>query len=219
MFIGHWSAAFVAATHPKAPRLPVLFLAAQFIDWLFFLFVLLGVEKMRIVKGMTEVSPLDLYYMPWTHSMVGALCWGAIFGGCVWLMTKNRVGALIAGAVVFSHWLLDLLVHRADLTLAGGDAKFGLGLWNNAAIEMPLELGLTGCAIWIYASRSRAVAKPWAIWALIAFLLVLQLYNWFAPVPPEVDAATPILGLVAYGLVTALAAWVSRNREMKRDAK
>ena len=216
MFIGHWSAAFVAATHPKAPRLPVLFIAAQFIDWLFFLFVLFGFEKMRIVNGLTQVSPLDLYYMPWTHSMVGAIFWAAVFGGGVWLWSKNRIAGLIAGAVVFSHWLLDLLVHQPDLTLAGGEAKFGLGLWNHAAIEMPLELGITALAIWIYARGSRAIGKAWAIWMLVAVLAAMQMFNWFSPAPAEMSAAIPISGLLAYAVATACAWWADRNRAMTR---
>ena len=74
MFIGHYSAAFVAAALPKAPNLGTLFIAAQLVDVAFFTFVPLGIENMRIVTGMSAMNPMDLYDMPWTHSLVGAAC-------------------------------------------------------------------------------------------------------------------------------------------------
>jgi hypothetical protein len=51
------------AVQPSVP-LWVLFLAVQFLDVLWGIFVLLGVEKVRIVPGITATNPLDLYYMP-----------------------------------------------------------------------------------------------------------------------------------------------------------
>ena len=78
MFVGHYSASFVGkAVEPRIP-LWVLFLAVQFLDVLWGIFVLLGIEKVRIVPGITASSPLDLYYMPYTHSLVGALGWSAL---------------------------------------------------------------------------------------------------------------------------------------------
>lgn len=46
MFVGHWSAAFVAAAaHKRAPRLGTLFVAAQLVDWGFFALATVGVER------------------------------------------------------------------------------------------------------------------------------------------------------------------------------
>jgi hypothetical protein len=78
MLIGHFALALIAATHRKAPSLATLFVAAQFVDWMFFGFLLLGIEHMRIVPGITIVSPFDLYDMPWTHSLLATLCWGIL---------------------------------------------------------------------------------------------------------------------------------------------
>jgi hypothetical protein len=83
MFIGHFAPALVAATHPKAPRLPILFIAGQFVDWLFFGFVLIGVEHMRFKPGATAMNPMDLYHMPLTHSLIGSLAWAAGFAALV----------------------------------------------------------------------------------------------------------------------------------------
>src|SRR5947207_14898597 len=80
MFVGHYSVAFAARTERNKIPLWVLFVAVQLLDFLWAPFVLLGIEKVRIVPGITATSPLDLYYMPYTHSLIGALVWsGAAF--------------------------------------------------------------------------------------------------------------------------------------------
>ena len=210
MFIGHFAPALVAATHPRAPKLATLFVAAQLVDWGFFALLLTGAEKMRVVPGITAMNPMDLYHMPWTHSLAGSAVWALGFAALVWLARRDRVAAGIAGAVVLSHWLLDLLVHRPDLTLAGSPPKLGLGLWNHPMIAMPLELALTFGALWFFLSRTRGPALPAIV--LGAVLLALQMINWFGPMPTEVTAATSLLAFFAYGLATGVAWWVGRMR-------
>ncbi len=81
MFTGHYSFSFVSGKSAtgKHKRIPLwlLFIAVQFIDVLWSIFVLLGIEKVRIVPGITASNALDLYYMPYTHSLLGVLCWSA----------------------------------------------------------------------------------------------------------------------------------------------
>jgi hypothetical protein len=209
MFIGHFAPAFVAATHKKAPSLPVLFVAAQFVDWLFFAFLLTGTEAMRLTPGISVMNPLDLYHMPYTHSLAGSAGFAVLFGGLVWLVTQKRTGAIIAAVVVLSHWFLDLLVHVPDLTLAGNDPKLGLGLWNHPMIEMPLELILTFGALWLYARERKPGRVP--LLALGGIMLALQLFNWFGPIEPEVTTGTSLLAFVAFGLITLAAWWAARN--------
>ena len=211
MFIGHWAPALVAATHPKAPRLGTLFIAAQLVDWAFFALLLGGVEHMRITPGISAMNPMDLYHMPYTHSLLGSTGFALAFAGLVWLATTRTAAAVLAGAVVLSHWFLDLLVHVPDLTLAGAPPKLGLGLWNHPGIEMPLELGLTFGALAWYAMRQRHSVLRVAV--LAAVLLALQLVNWFGPVAPEVTAGTTLLAFVAYGLATLAAWWVGKSAE------
>ena len=210
MFIGHFAPALVAATHPRAPKLATLFVAAQLVDWGFFALLLTGAEKMRVVPGITAMNPMDLYHLPYTHSLVGSAVWALGFAALVWLARRDRMTAGIAGAVVLSHWLLDLAVHRPDLTLAGSPPKLGLGLWNDPAIEMPLELALTFGALWYFLSRTRGPALPVVV--LGAVLLALQLVNWVGPVATEVTAGTSLLAFFAYGLATAVAWWVGSGR-------
>jgi hypothetical protein len=210
MFVGHYSAAFAAAALPKAPRLGTLFVAAQLIDLGFFSFVLTGAEHMRLTPGITVMNNMDLYDMPWTHSLAGASGWALAFGLIVAFWLRSRAAGVIAGAVVLSHWLLDLLVHQPDLTLAGSPPKLGVGLWNYPAIEMPLEIGLLLGSAWLFARATKG--RIWPLAALLAVLLGLQAFNWFAPQPTELDASQSILGLVAYALAAILAWWVARGR-------
>ncbi len=214
MFIGHWAPAMIAATHPRAPRLGTLFVAAQLVDLGFFTLMMLGVEKMRLAPGISAMNPMDLYHMPYTHSLLGCALWAAAFSGLLLAVTKNRTTALIGGAVVLSHWFLDLLVHVPDLTLWGGPTKLGLGLWNHPEIAMPLELGLTFGALLLYTLRTRATAGTarLALGLMAIVLLTVQMINWFAPPPgePTVVAAMVVLG--TYLFMALLAAWLGSTR-------
>ena len=210
MFVGHFAPALAAAAHPRAPKLATLFVAGQLVDWGFFALLLTGAEKMRVVPGITAMNPMDLYHMPYTHSVVGSAVWALGFAALIWLARRDLVSAGIAGAVVLSHWLLDLLVHRPDLTLAGSPPKLGLGLWNHPAIEMPLELLLTFGALWVFLSRTRGPALPAIMLAVV--LLALQAVNWFGPVASEVTPGTSYLAFFAYGLATLAAWWLGKTR-------
>jgi hypothetical protein len=212
MFIGHYSAAFVAAAHPKAPSLGTLFIGAQLVDFAFFGFALIGIENMRITPGITVMNPMDLYDMPYTHSLIGSFIWAIGFAAIIWALTKNRAGALIGALVVMSHWLLDLLVHTKDLTIAGTPPKLGFGLWNYPAIEMPFEIALTFGALWWFIRATRPRGSSWALPVMILFLIAVQAFNWFSPPPATYDAAMPISGLIAFTVAALIAYWLGRSR-------
>lgn len=212
MFIGHYAPALIAAAHPKAPRLGTLFLAAQLVDIGFFILLPLGIEKMRFALGTTVMNPMDLYHMPYTHSLLGSLVWGAAFAAIIWLWLRNWTPALISGGVVVSHWFVDLIVHAKDLTLFGQPPKLGFELWNYPKVAMPLELAITFGALWYYTSRRPAVKATLAVPALVLFLFVIQLVDWFGPKPTQVDASISVMALSSFGLAALLAVWVGRGR-------
>ncbi|WP_336986580.1 hypothetical protein [Altererythrobacter aquiaggeris] len=212
MFIGHWAPALAAAAvSPRAPKLGTLFIAAQLVDWGFAVFALLGIEKMRIVPGITVMNPMDLYHMPFTHSLLGTLGWAAAFAALIFAFSRDKQAALVGGAVVISHWVLDLLVHRPDLTLAGGGPKLGFGLWNYPAIEIPLELAITFGALFWYHKRTRGPVGP--VLVLGAVLFLFQMISWFGPQPTVIGPALFIAGMAAFALITLIAMWVGRTRK------
>ncbi|NVE93705.1 metal-dependent hydrolase [Altererythrobacter lutimaris] len=215
MFIGHFAPALAAAAiSPRAPKLATLFVAAQLVDWAFFTFAFFGIERMRVDPDATVMVPLDLYHMPYTHSLLGTAIWAIVFTGLVLLARKDALAALLGGFVVLSHWILDWLTHRPDLSLAGGEEKHGLGLWNEPMLAIPLELGITVGAFYWYMKSTRGPVGPPAI--LLFVLLAFQAINWFGP-PPQV--AGPFLyaqALLAFLLATLFAAWVGTTRKHKR---
>lgn len=221
MFIGHYAPAFLAAGNPRAQRLGALFVAAQLVDIAFFSFVLLGVEHMRITPGITAMNAIDLYDMPYTHSLIGALGFAAAWALGTRLLGGGWPAALIGAAVVVSHWLLDLLVHGPDLTLLGHGARHGLGLWNDPLIEMPLELGLVAASLIYYARRTEA-RRPRGDIALLLLgvaLLAVQSFNWFAPQPTapaaSVPASQPLIAIATYVVLALLARWAAANRAVR----
>ncbi len=209
MFIGHWAPALAIAARPKAPALGLLFIAAQLVDWAFFGLLIAGVEHMRVTPGISAMNPMDLYHMPYTHSLLGSLVFGGATTIVIWALTKDRTAALLTGAVVVSHWFLDLLVHVPDLTLAGSPPKLGFGLWNFPMLEIPLELGITFGALWLYVRAKRPA--PLRIAVLAGVLLLLQAVNWFGPVEPEVTTGTSVLAFVAFGIATLAAWWMGKS--------
>jgi hypothetical protein len=211
MFIGHWAPAMVSATHKDAPSLPVLFVAAQLVDWAFFILLLFGIENMRVTPGISVMNPMDLYHMPYTHSLLGSAVWAAGFGAMVFVVTRNRAAAVIAALVVVSHWFLDLAVHIPDLTIAGSPPRLGLGLWNYPAIEMPLELFITFSALWLYARAAKPKTVP--LLALGGVMLLLQAVNWFGPAEAEVTVGTSLLAFFAFGTVTLASWWTYRSAQ------
>jgi hypothetical protein len=183
----------------------VLFIAVQLLDVFWAPFVLLGIEKARIVPGITASNPLDLYYMPYTHSLVAAVIWSAVGYGLFRLWRGSARGAAaLVGVAVFSHWILDFIVHRPDLPLYDDAAKVGLGLWNLPVLAFGLEAGLLfgGMAFFW---QGRAGSKiGLAVFGII--MLGVQATVFFGP-PPASAAAAAISALLAYGMFAAFVAW------------
>jgi len=216
MFIGHYGPAY--AIKRWQPQIPifVLFIAVQLVDLGWAILVMLGIEKVRIVPGITATNPLDLYYMPYTHSLVAALLWSAVAGGAYGLLkgqSQARRVAVAIGIAVFSHWLLDLLVHRPDLPLYDNTAKVGLGLWNYPVPALAVEIASIVVGLWLYLGNSRARDALGRIgpWVFVALLVGIQLMAFFGR-PPETPNQAALMGLVAYFLFAGIAAWLDRHR-------
>lgn len=216
MFIGHFAPAFIAASRPKAAGLGRLFIAGQLVDIGFAALLVPGIEAMRIVPGITAMNPMDLYRMPYTHSLLGAAIWAVAFGLLVQLATKRRAAAVGAALVVVSHWFIDLLVHIPDLTLYGAPPKLGFGIWNHPLIAMPLEIVLIGGALLYYARSTEAAGGNRRLWILAALLGLVQAVDWFGPKEPVYSLAIPATMLFAYALLAGVAAWAGANRHPRQ---
>ena len=215
MFVGHYGPGFAAKALQKSIPLWLLFLAVQFVDVVWATLVLLGIEKVRIVPGITLTNPLDLYYMPYTHSLLAAILWSVAALLLYRFAAKlgNWFTAGIVAAAVFSHWLLDLLVHRPDLPLYDNSLKVGLGLWNYPVIASALEAALLFGGMFLYLRTTKPVGRG-GRYGMIIFglvMLAVQFSVFFGPPPPS-DKAVAMMALVSYVVFTGVAFWLERKR-------
>ena len=210
MFVGHYGASYAGKVISQRVPLWILFIAVQLLDVFWGIFVLIGVERVRIVPGITATNPLDLYYMPYTHSLVGALGWSvaAAVAYRLWRRSEARESVVI-GAAVFSHWILDLLVHRPDLPLIGDSMKVGFGLWNVPALAFGLEtFFLFGGLLWyLHATRTTRRGGGVGFLAFSAALLGVQAVTFFGA-PPTSPRGAAITALAAYFVLAGIAAWL-----------
>jgi hypothetical protein len=210
MFVGHYAAALAAkASEPRAPLWTYVG-ACQLLDIGWSSLVALGVEKVRIEPSLPG-SGLDLYYMPFTHSLPGA---AAISVGAAVLARVFRLpwmAAIMIGLTGFSHWVLDLIVHRPDLVVWWNQPKVGFAFWNYPLPELGLELGLVACAgaAWT-AQRKTEGRRAWPAVVFIALLCGLQMVNELGGGMKD-PVALGVQALVIYLAFTAIA-WVIDRR-------
>ena len=209
MFIGHYSVSFAGRAADRRLPLWLLFIAVQFIDVLWGIFVLLGIEKVRIVSGFTASNDLDLYYMPYTHSLLGALGWSAFgYGVCqLFPQLRGKRTGLIIGAAIFSHWILDLVVHRPDLAIYDSVGKMGFGLWNYRIPAFLLEMAVLfgGASLLL-----KKVTGPGRLSAYVCVLAALQFAATFLLPPPASDRSQAVTALFFYFLLALIAWWMER---------
>lgn len=211
MFVGHYGVSFAARRFYPSVPLWVFFVAVQLLDVVWAPLILLGIEHVRIVPGITASNPLDLYYMPYTHSLVAAVAWSgaAYLGWRVWRARGAAAGAAAAvAAAVFSHWILDAVVHRPDLPLYDNTAKVGLGLWNQPIAAFALEsiLLLGGAALYVRMSGARRTA----VWIFAAGMLAVHTIAFFGA-PPETPTMAAVMAFGAYLVFAAVAAWLEQT--------
>ena len=218
MFIGHFGAALAAKKIDRRPSLGTLFMASQFIDLLWPVFLLIGIEKVKIDPGNTAFTPLDFVYYPFSHGFLGVLIWSVLFGLVYYLVRRSVKGAVLTGSLVMSHWVLDLLTHKPDLPLVPwSEIKVGFGLWNNVALTLAVEIAIFIVGAAIYMKVTRAGNKKGAIglWSLLVFLLAAYFMNAFGTPPPS-EEPIAIVGLSLW-LLFAWGYWIDRNRRSIYD--
>jgi hypothetical protein len=212
MFVGHLAVALGAKR--ATPRAPLAWLvAATFgLDLLWPIFLLAGIEEVRINPGDTAFTPLAFAYYPWSHSFVTAIAWGLLAGAIAAKRFQDRrVGAII-GATVPSHWILDVVAHRPDLPLWPGGPKLGLGLWSSIPATFIVEGLFFFAMVELYrrAFAARDRMGRWAFRALIAFVSAIWFLSPFSPPPPSVTAII-VVGLALWVLVP-WARFIERHR-------
>jgi len=213
MFLGHYGVAFAVKRAAPRTSLGALAFAAQFLDELWPILLLLGVEQVRIVRNMPGSLGLDFTYYPFSHSLVMSIVWGILIGGAYYLLRHDARGAWVVGLLVVSHWLLDLPMHVRDLPLWPGASspKVGLGLWHFAAATYVIEFGIYAAGIWAYvrATRARDRIGSWGLWA---FVLVLAIIYVTSNGPPPSSVRVLAWSALGLWLFVPWAWWVDKHR-------
>lgn len=213
MFIGHFAAAMAAKKIDRTPSLGTLFFAAQWLDLLWPVLLLTGMEKVELSTDGSTPIPLNFTHYPISHSLLMVLVWAVLIGMLHFLFQKNLKTALVIALLVLSHWGLDWLVHIPDLPLVPfSDYKTGLGIWKNQSLALALELLFFGAGVYLYTNATRPSNKTgrYAFWSLIIFLVLIHLLNIFGPPPTDVQPIAYV-GFSQW-LLVAWAYWADKNR-------
>jgi len=211
MLIGHYGAAF--ALKPAEPRisLGVLFVATQFVDILWIVLVLIGVEKARLAPPGSP-TPIEFTSFPWSHSLLMSCVWAIAAFLLVRLLPiykgpQHSRAALIVAACVLSHWFLDLPMHLKDLPVGFHGPYVGFGLWGSPTASVLLEAIALIAGFCVY--RWKVKRFNYGLLVLTLFLLVVLILNTYGP-PPQDVAAMASSGLAFYVFVAAVAWWLDR---------
>jgi hypothetical protein len=231
MFVGHYSVAFAAKTERNRIPLWVLFIAVQFLDYIWATLVLFGIEKLRVIKGFTAGSMLDSYFHPYSHSLITAVIWSAVaafvyktvcsrnpFDSAQGRLSHySKSAPLIIGLAVFSHWLLDLIAHPRDLPIYDNRLKVGFGMWNYRDTEFALEIALLAGGIALYLARNpMPIIRKTAVIAFGLALAVIQIGDTYVPRAPLTAKATAMGVWIFYTLFVLIAFAVERVGSRKK---
>jgi hypothetical protein len=216
MLVGHFAVAFVGKRIEPGLSLGTLVMAAMFADLLWCVFMIAGVEHVKFQAGKGAGNYIAALDVPLSHSLLMDVVWSALFAGIYFLLRRRRFAAFVLFSAVLSHWLLDFISHKPDMSLApGSSSHFGLGLWTSLPATIIVEGGFWVIAIVIYVRMTKAKGRLGFFVFWIAVLLwTLAWYGNIAGSPPPSDTAA-IRSLVFFSLVIGWAYWTNRLRSVK----
>jgi hypothetical protein len=208
MLLGHIAVGLAGRRLTPGVSLGAWMLAVMFVDLLWPIFLLTGIEHVRIAPGITAFTPLDFYDYPITHSLVGGVAWAVVVAGAWKAGGTATRAALLLGLGVLSHWVLDAVVHRPDLPVLPEGPYVGLGLWHSVPGTMAVELSLFGAGLAFYLRGGGRGGRRISFWLFIAFLLVAYLGAALGPPPPGVT--TLAISALTLWILVPVAWWADR---------
>jgi hypothetical protein len=216
VLVGHYGPTFALKRWAPATPMWALAIGVQLVDVAWSIFVVTGIERVRIVPGITASNSLDLEYMPFTHSLVATILWSIGFAAVFWRHSR-KVFFAIALAVA-SHWIADLLVHRPDLPILDDGYKVGLGLWDHRWLALALELGLVVTGMALYLRGTRPLDRigrigPYVLGVAFAGMQVFQMFG----TPPGTPTGTALAAFALYVAIAVVASWLDRHRTVAAD--
>jgi hypothetical protein len=185
MFVGHLAVALVSKRAAPAVSLGWLMAGVTALDLVWPVFVLAGIEHVRVVQGATAFTPLVFDSYPWSHSLVMSVIWGlALVAVARWRHVAAPAWLLVA--LVVSHWVLDFASHAPDMPLwPGPSPRFGLGLWNSIPLTLLVEGALWAFGIVVFLKVRHRERGRLAFWSFVAVATLLWGTGPWSPPPPN----------------------------------
>jgi hypothetical protein len=215
MFVGHLGAGLAAKRLAPRVNLGVLFLAAMGLDALLWIFVLLGLEEMRVPGNFDEAHYLTFTF-PYSHGLVASLAWSVAALTVARAFGWSAATGLVIAATVFSHFVLDALVHVVGLPVLGpGSYRLGLGLWRHPGLELPLECAIGVLGWWLYVRSPGSVrgGARWSLGAIVAASALMTVMGALATAPPPSPAVMATVSLATIAILSGFA-WRLDRRAM-----
>lgn len=203
MFVGHLAVALAAKRTAPSVNLGWLMAGVTALDLVWPVFVLAGLEHVRIVKGATAFTPLVFDSYPWSHSLVMSFAWGVLLAAVGrWRTAVPITGLLVA--LVVSHWVLDFASHAPDMPLWPGPSspKLGLGLWYSIPATLIVEgaMWIVGIVLFLRMPGPLTVGAKIAFWSLVVVCTVMWASGPWGPLPPS-ERALGWFGLIGWLIV------------------
>ena len=218
MFAGHVGAGLAIGRLERRINVGVFVFAAVLIDFMLWLFVLFGWESVLIPADFAATHQPDFVF-PYSHGLLAGIAWSALASTAAFFYYRRLKGArfraaVLVAAAVFSHWLLDALVHVPELPVAGErSVKVGLGLWQSMPVALAVEALIAAAGLSLFLSGA-GISRAKKLWLAVLCLVVLAstvVGMTVAPPPPSVRAMA-VTSLVTIAVVVALAGGLGRLR-------
>jgi hypothetical protein len=222
MFAGHVGAALAIGRADRRLNVGMFVSAALLLDTVLWLLVLLGSESVTIPASFSRTHQPEFVF-PYSHGLLAAIAWSVAAGAAVFIWyprlkeRKLRAAALV-GMAVFSHWLLDALVHVPELPLAcAGSGKVGLGLWQNMPVALAAEAAILVAGLCLFL-RGADLSRIRQLWLTVLALLVLvfTVVGMTVSPPPPSARAMAASSLVTIIVVCTLSCWLGRLDNINR---
>jgi len=198
------------------PRLNVAWLvfAALLADFLLGCFALAGLESAHVPADYAHRHYLTFTF-PYSHGFVALVSWATLFAALAAGVhrSERKLVFVVVACVVFSHFVLDALVHVVGLPLLGdASPKLGLGLWRNMPLELVVETLLcVAGAVMFWRTAQGSKRSRYGIAIFIAIFCALTWTPLAAHEPPQLGQLIP--GWIATPLVLAGIAYaIDRKR-------
>jgi hypothetical protein len=219
MFVGHLGAGLILRSPNHRIGLGTLFLCSMALDIILWILVLAHIETVHSPEKLNSMADIRFDF-PYSHSLVAAIGWALFAFALVYCWRHDVPSSLAAGAVVFSHFILDWLVHIPELPIATENStKLGLGLWQNLSLAWTIECAIAAAGLILYLKRNRPT-KPRALSLAILILLltIMTIAGQASKTPPPSIIAMAATSLASILIITALAAWLDHfPRTTKTD--